>query len=91
MGTAWTSEPVRGHGLLAEGEGHIEVNGTTGYFSETDDGRKWRLRSSGAEREISVGLCRCGAVSPPGLSNNGRKRWHREHKAAVIAAREEST
>lgn len=33
---------------------------------------------------VGSGKCSCGELSPPLESNNARKRWHAEHKAAVI-------
>lgn len=31
------------------------------------------------------GMCSCGALSPVLPSRSARKRWHREHKAEVLA------
>lgn len=33
--------------------------------------------------------CSCGEESPCLLTTAARQRWHREHKAAVVAARRE--
>lgn len=35
--------------------------------------------------------CSCGTHSPHLLSQNARKRWHRQHKGDVLAARAASS
>jgi len=61
---------IVGHGLQHEGAPHD----TAGRSMARYQGRKGRAK------------CRCGTLSDVLSSNGARKRWHREHKAAVIVA-----
>lgn len=65
---------VAGHGLINEGDGY-----PPGYPSEVYLRRYWTMPHALS----GVGVCRCGAISEPLPSNAARKRWHREHKAAI--------
>jgi hypothetical protein len=35
---------------------------------------------------VGKGRCRCGALSPDLPTTAARKRWHREHKQAILDA-----
>jgi hypothetical protein len=60
---------VKGHGLLREGTAHDAAGNYLGN-----------------SRYAGYGFCQCGARTPKlGASNAARKRWHREHKAAVFS------
>jgi hypothetical protein len=65
-----TSKKIHGHALMFEGRAYTH----DAYGLEFDFVAEGR------------GGCECGARSPALPSNNARKRWHREHKDAVIAA-----
>ncbi len=69
---------VRGHGLLNEGTGYKAGQPIDIYLT-----RLWLA----AHDVAGVGICRCGAVSDPLPSDAARRRWHREHKLAVLAGR----
>ena len=62
---------VKGHGLISEGEVKFASDGT--YVSY------WRVGTNEAHAQ-----CRCGAMSPAGISQYAAKKWHREHKAEVV-------
>lgn len=66
------STRLAGHGLLREGKAY-EKKGRQTHFTGDVKG---------------VGLCECGVTSDVLDSDNARKRWHREHKAAIRAERE---
>jgi hypothetical protein len=66
-----TSARVSGHTLIDEGSAY-NANGK----------RPWSLCANAA----GYGKCSCGALSPELPSKNARKRWHRAHKAEVLAA-----
>lgn len=68
---------VKGHGLISEGAGY-----PPGTEARSALARYWGTFHEPA----GVGLCRCGATSDPLPSNAARKRWHREHKQAVLDA-----
>lgn len=68
---------VRGHGLLNEGVGYPP--------GIRDLVQRYRYIFHDPR---GVGGCSCGAISPPLPSNAARKRWHKAHKAEIVAARE---
>lgn len=66
-----TGARVSGHTLIDEGAAH-DANGRRPYgLSRRGDGH---------------GRCSCGALSERLPSANARKRWHRDHKAAVMSS-----
>lgn len=71
---------VPGHGLLHEG-GPFLLPGCCASADVETPARNHYDR-------IGHGVCRCGEQSPCLDSGAERKRWHREHRAAVLAARE---
>ena len=73
-----TSVRLPGHGLWSEG---WPVDATPGHWP----GWRQRQHRSGRGR----GLCECGEMSPELDSAAARKRWHRDHKAAVRARQQE--
>lgn len=66
---------VPGHSLWSGGAPHDE--------------RGNRIDGNGGGR--GRGVCRCGELSGVLPSTFQRKRWHREHKAAIAAAADETT
>jgi hypothetical protein len=78
--TAASSVRVPGHELQAEG---APFRSDPKGANITEGRRRWRLVTTSDPK--GVGVCSCGAFSPTGLSGRGRKQWHREHKATVIA------
>lgn len=75
MSTGHAYTQIPGHGLQAKGKPFI---GGPGH---------WRRPGWG----IGYGLCSCGEASPEQLdSDAARKRWHRQHKADVLAAQQEA-
>lgn len=71
-----TSQRVKGHTLEHEGWPH-----------STDGQRFW---GSELAAGWGCGMCSCGALSNQVQGNAARKRWHREHKAEVLAAADRS-
>lgn len=70
-----TSVRVTGHALVSEGAPH-DINGCRlGWQGTFGRGRA---------------KCSCGALSDVLPSGYQRKRWHREHKAEVLADLEEA-
>lgn len=64
---------LKGHGLHDEGATVYAANGRLlGYHTQAY--REGRAK------------CRCGALSPAGLTRNAAQKWHREHKDAIRAA-----
>jgi hypothetical protein len=57
--------------------GHTLRHEGGAHFSAGD--RKWH------DTGVGCGKCSCGALSEVLTSDYARKRWHREHKAAVLA------
>ena len=72
MSTGHAYTQIRGHGLQSEGK----------PYGDSGEGGWMHLY----QRHVGVGLCSCGATSEVLASDAARKRWHREHKAAVVAA-----
>jgi hypothetical protein len=54
------------------------------------EGRPFRANRERVDSTIGDGraLCACGALSHVLPSTNARKRWHREHKLALLVAAE---
>lgn len=75
--TAYHDDPARVpfHTLVREGQGF--AIGPSRYMSGTG----WVPDPSG------VGRCSCGETSAALPSKAARKRWHRSHKADVLARR----
>lgn len=69
-----TSERVSGHTLRNEGAAF-----------ERRDGHHYRINVWSTFGD-GYGLCSCGARSPILSSGGARKRWHREHKAEILAS-----
>lgn len=69
-----TAVRVPGHTLVAEGAAHVERT------VHIDTVVQIRVRD-----RVGRGLCSCGATSSVLPSTGQRKRWHRDHKAAVLA------
>lgn len=69
-------KPLKGHGLINEGVGYSPS--LTGEAIA----KRWPFLWHDGR---GVGACSCGAKSEPLPSNAARKRWHREHKQAVVA------
>lgn len=67
---------VPGHGLRYEGAPCVARDCCA---SDGNHGNRNPYDSQGHA------FCSCGAVSPCLSSTGWRKRWHREHKAAVVA------
>lgn len=65
---------VKGHELRSEGQAY---NITTNWQGKTG------IRYTGAF--TGMALCACGSTSELLPSDAARKRWHREHKQAVIS------
>jgi hypothetical protein len=60
---------VKGHALLREGAAHDATGG-----------------NCSGKGYAGYGFCQCGARTPKlTASNAARRRWHREHKAAVFS------
>ena len=68
---------LKGHALINEGVGY-----SPDHDPKTVVARYWWLPHDPA----GVAVCRCGATSEPLPSTAARKRWHREHKQAVLDA-----
>lgn len=66
-----TSARVPGHTLWYEGAPHDDNGRRRGWQGTHGQGR---------------GVCSCGERSDVLTSGYQRKQWHREHKAAVLAA-----
>lgn len=58
-----------GHGLRYEGRVIFNAKGV--------------IESWPSPTETIHAKCSCGALSPPGISQNAAKRWHREHKDSL--------
>lgn len=71
-----TSARVSGHALWYEGAPHDDNGRRIGWQGTHGEGR---------------GVCTCGARSEVLPSGYQRKRWHREHKAAVLSQNGRST
>lgn len=67
---------LAGHSLRSEGK----------PFEVTPGGAI--VRRTGYRSYWGLGLCSCGATSTQLKSNEQRKQWHRDHKAAVRAEQE---
>ena len=67
---------VKGHGLVSEGAAHDEKGNYAGSY-------EW-LSGRGLS---GYGFCSCGARSSLLASTAARKRWHNEHKAAIVFSR----
>lgn len=65
-----TSQRIKGHTLVAEGDPHDRFGIPTWTYGGPVTGS---------------GRCRCGVQSEPLPTTAARKRWHREHKAEVLA------
>ena len=59
------------------------VKGHRLLFEGRTSNDRWRHTATG------VGRCSCGGISHELTSDAARKRWHREHKGAVLAAEQE--
>jgi hypothetical protein len=67
---------IPGHGLINEGVGY-----EPGHSAEKYLRRYWTM-----PHDVNgVAVCRCGMTSPPLPSNAARKRWHKDHKASLLA------
>lgn len=63
---------VSGHGLMNEGAA-FNADGTRVMYNTVSG--------------VGHALCACGVMSEEPLPSSGaRRRWHKEHKAAVAAA-----
>ena len=60
---------LKGHGLRNEGIVQYDQNG------------QWVFYPQGSTSLHAK--CRCGALSPAGVSQNAAKQWHREHKDSL--------
>lgn len=69
-----TSERVRGHALEWEGAAMV-------WWDDGEGGGHWR----GYHGAAGAARCTCGGRSPDLPSDGARKRWHRRHKADVLA------
>jgi hypothetical protein len=63
---------VKGHGLQWEGGVVFDADGN--------------LAAGRLPQSQRYAKCRCGALSDVGLSQYRAKKWHRQHKADVLAA-----
>jgi len=63
---------VKGHGLIAEGMVAFDREGKAVSY--------WRRGTNEAHAQ-----CRCGELSPAGISMSAARKWHRQHKADVLA------
>lgn len=68
---------IRGHGLLVGGDPFTAAGRRKPY--------RW---PPPATSNVGHGKCRCGALSPELPTTAARKRWHKQHKAEVLADRE---
>lgn len=69
-------KPVKGHGLQGEGLAFVD-----------ESCPPWNPRPRLVYDQEGRGLCGCGEWSPVLPSTAARKRWHREHKQAVLDQR----
>lgn len=67
-------------------KGHALVNEGVGYPPGMDGPAIVRRAYFIAHDSAGVGVCTCGRKSEPLPSDAARKRWHREHKQAVLDA-----
>jgi hypothetical protein len=70
-------KPVKGHGLRGEGLAFVQE---PAYFGGPSGPRM-------VFDQKGQGLCHCGAWSPILPTTAARRRWHREHKQAVLDER----
>jgi hypothetical protein len=62
-----------GHGLVAEGMVAFDREGKSVSY--------WRRGTNEAHA-----MCRCGQLSPAGISMGAARRWHNAHKDEIRAA-----